>query len=68
MVHLSVFQHRFMTIAEQMGRALENTAISTNIKVSAGGNGSGGMRGVVPEQTRGTRVIPITNSWPLHTT
>ncbi|EGD81795.1 5-oxoprolinase, partial [Salpingoeca rosetta] len=31
-VHLSVFQHRFMTIAEQMGRALENTAISTNIK------------------------------------
>eukprot|EP00056_Hartaetosiga_gracilis_P003386 m.63374 g.63374 ORF g.63374 m.63374 type:complete len:1263 (+) comp11434_c0_seq3:73-3861(+) len=31
-IHLSVFQHRFMTIAEQMGRALERTAISTNIK------------------------------------
>lgn len=31
-VHLSVFQHRFMTIAEQMGRALQRTAISTNIK------------------------------------
>ena len=31
-VHLSVFQHRFMTIAEQMGRALQRTSISTNIK------------------------------------
>eukprot|EP00730_Choanoeca_flexa_P007915 TRINITY_DN12412_c0_g2_i1.p1 TRINITY_DN12412_c0_g2~~TRINITY_DN12412_c0_g2_i1.p1 ORF type:complete len:1293 (+),score=305.35 TRINITY_DN12412_c0_g2_i1:21-3899(+) len=31
-VHLSLFQHRFMTIAEQMGRALQRTSISTNIK------------------------------------
>lgn len=31
-IHLSVFQHRFMTIAEQMGRALQRTSISTNIK------------------------------------
>lgn len=29
---LSVFAHRFMSIAEQMGRALERTAVSTNIK------------------------------------
>eukprot|EP00050_Salpingoeca_kvevrii_P016203 m.53371 g.53371 ORF g.53371 m.53371 type:complete len:1267 (+) comp6761_c0_seq2:127-3927(+) len=32
MVHLSVFSHRFMSIAEQMGRALQRTSISTNIK------------------------------------
>ena len=32
-VQLSVFSHRFMSIAEQMGRILQRTAISTNIKV-----------------------------------
>ncbi|ODQ81155.1 hypothetical protein BABINDRAFT_160555 [Babjeviella inositovora NRRL Y-12698] len=31
-VQLSVFGHRFMSIAEQMGRTLQKTAISTNIK------------------------------------
>ncbi|XP_053913707.1 5-oxoprolinase isoform X2 [Cuculus canorus] len=31
-VHLSIFSHRFMSIAEQMGRILQRTAISTNIK------------------------------------
>ncbi|XP_020286106.1 5-oxoprolinase [Pseudomyrmex gracilis] len=31
-VHLSIFSHRFMSIAEQMGRVLQRTAISTNIK------------------------------------
>jgi len=31
-IQLSVFAHRFMSIAEQMGRALERTAVSTNIK------------------------------------
>ena len=31
-VLLSVFGHRFMSIAEQMGRTLQKTAISTNIK------------------------------------
>jgi 5-oxoprolinase (ATP-hydrolysing) len=29
---LTVFAHRFMSIAEQMGRALQQTAVSTNIK------------------------------------
>jgi 5-oxoprolinase (ATP-hydrolysing) len=29
---LSIFSHRFMSIAEQMGRVLQRTAISTNIK------------------------------------
>ncbi|KAF2077582.1 hypothetical protein CYY_001123 [Polysphondylium violaceum] len=29
---LSVFSHRFMSIAEQMGRTLQRTSISTNIK------------------------------------
>ena len=29
---LAVFSHRFMSIAEQMGRTLQRTAISTNIK------------------------------------
>jgi 5-oxoprolinase (ATP-hydrolysing) len=29
---LSVFAHRFMAIAEQMGRALQKTSVSTNIK------------------------------------
>ncbi|XP_064467437.1 5-oxoprolinase-like [Ornithodoros turicata] len=29
---LSVFSHRFMSIAEQMGKVLQRTAISTNIK------------------------------------
>ena len=32
LVQLSLFQHRFMTIAEQMGRSLQRTSISTNIK------------------------------------
>ncbi|MED6287306.1 hypothetical protein CHARACLAT_014994, partial [Characodon lateralis] len=31
-VQLSIFSHRFMTIAEQMGRVLQRTSISTNIK------------------------------------
>ena len=31
-VALSIFGHRFMSIAEQMGRVLQRTAISTNIK------------------------------------
>jgi len=31
-VLLSIFGHRFMSIAEQMGRVLQRTAISTNIK------------------------------------
>nr|XP_031359616.1 5-oxoprolinase [Lonchura striata domestica] len=31
-VRLSVFSHRFMSIAEQMGRALQRSAVSTNIK------------------------------------
>jgi 5-oxoprolinase (ATP-hydrolysing) len=29
---LSVFSHRFMAIAEQMGRALQKTSVSTNVK------------------------------------
>jgi 5-oxoprolinase (ATP-hydrolysing) len=33
LIQLSIFGHRFMSIAEQMGRALQRTAISTNIKV-----------------------------------
>ncbi|KAK3192402.1 hypothetical protein K4F52_001615 [Lecanicillium sp. MT-2017a] len=31
-IQLSVFGHRFMSIAEQMGRTLKKTAVSTNIK------------------------------------
>lgn len=31
-VQLSVFSHRFMSIAEQMGRALQKTCVSLNIK------------------------------------
>ena len=31
-VQLSIFSHRFMGIAEQMGRTLARTAISVNIK------------------------------------
>lgn len=31
-IQLSIFSHRFMSIAEQMGRILQRTAISTNIK------------------------------------
>ncbi|KAL5614169.1 hypothetical protein BROUX41_000007 [Berkeleyomyces rouxiae] len=31
-IQLSVFGHRFMSIAEQMGRSLQKTAVSTNIK------------------------------------
>ena len=31
-VQLSIFSHRFMSIAEQMGRVLQLTSISTNIK------------------------------------
>ncbi|KAG9295775.1 hypothetical protein G9A89_009003 [Geosiphon pyriformis] len=31
-IQLSIFGHRFMSIAEQMGRTLQKTSISTNIK------------------------------------
>jgi 5-oxoprolinase (ATP-hydrolysing) len=31
-IMLSIFGHRFMAIAEQMGRALQKTSVSTNIK------------------------------------
>ncbi|KAK0642620.1 Uncharacterized protein DIS24_g8829 [Lasiodiplodia hormozganensis] len=31
-VQLSIFAHRFMGVAEQMGRALQRTSVSTNIK------------------------------------
>ncbi|SPO02914.1 probable 5-oxo-L-prolinase [Cephalotrichum gorgonifer] len=31
-IQLSIFGHRFMSIAEQMGRTLQKTAVSTNIK------------------------------------
>lgn len=31
-IQLSIFSHRFMSIAEQMGRILQRTSISTNIK------------------------------------
>ncbi|XP_065215199.1 5-oxoprolinase isoform X2 [Planococcus citri] len=31
-IQLSIFSHRFMSIAEQMGRVLQQTSISTNIK------------------------------------
>lgn len=31
-VRLSIFSHRFMSIAEQMGNTLQRTSISTNIK------------------------------------
>jgi 5-oxoprolinase (ATP-hydrolysing) len=33
-VQLSIFSHRFMGIAEQMGRTLQRTAISVNMKVT----------------------------------
>ncbi|XP_033115374.1 5-oxoprolinase-like [Anneissia japonica] len=32
MIQLSIFSHRFMSTAEQMGRILQRTSISTNIK------------------------------------
>lgn len=32
-IQLSIFSHRFMSIAEQMGSVLQRSAISTNIKV-----------------------------------
>jgi 5-oxoprolinase (ATP-hydrolysing) len=35
-IQLSIFSHRFMSIAEQMGRTLQKTAISTNIKERLG--------------------------------
>ena len=31
-IQLSVFRHRFMGVAEQMGRALQKTSVSANIK------------------------------------
>lgn len=31
-IQLAIFSHRFMSIAEQMGRALQRTSISVNIK------------------------------------
>ncbi|XP_078355296.1 5-oxoprolinase-like, partial [Oculina patagonica] len=31
-IQLSIFSHRFMSTAEQMGRVLQRTSISTNIK------------------------------------
>jgi 5-oxoprolinase (ATP-hydrolysing) len=31
-IELSIFGHRFMSIAEQMGLTLQKTSVSTNIK------------------------------------
>jgi 5-oxoprolinase (ATP-hydrolysing) len=31
-IHLAIFGHRFMSIAEQMGRSLQRTSVSVNIK------------------------------------
>jgi 5-oxoprolinase (ATP-hydrolysing) len=31
-IQLAIFSHRFMSIAEQMGRALQRSSISVNIK------------------------------------
>lgn len=31
-VHLSVFSHRFMSVAEQMGQTMQKTSVSVNIK------------------------------------
>lgn len=35
-IQLAIFSHRFMGIAEQMGRTLQRTSISVNIKVGRG--------------------------------
>lgn len=32
-IQLTIFSHRFMSIAEQMGSVLQRSSISTNIKV-----------------------------------
>ena len=32
LIELSIFGHRFMSIAEQMGLTLQKTSVSTNIK------------------------------------
>ena len=55
-IMLSIFAHRFMAIAEQMGRALQKTSVSTNVKErldyscalfdSAGGLVANGMEGL----------------------
>ena len=54
-IMLSIFAHRFMAIAEQMGRALQKTSVSTNVKErldyscalfdSKGGLVANGMKG-----------------------
>ena len=54
-IMLSIFAHRFMAIAEQMGRALQKTSVSTNVKErldyscalfdSTGGLVANGMKG-----------------------
>ena len=55
-IMLSIFAHRFMAIAEQMGRALQKTSVSTNVKErldyscalfdSKGGLVANGMKGL----------------------
>ena len=55
-IMLSIFAHRFMAIAEQMGRALQKTSVSTNVKErldyscalfdSTGGLVANGMEGL----------------------
>ena len=55
-IMLSIFAHRFMAIAEQMGRALQKTSVSTNVKErldyscalfdSTGGLVANGMKGL----------------------
>ncbi|CAM9131427.1 unnamed protein product [Bubo scandiacus] len=70
-VQLSIFSHRFMSIAEQMGRILQRTAISTNIKerldfscaLFGAGRGAGVQRPPHPRppgRHAGDRPVPAT--------
>ena len=67
-IMLSIFAHRFMAIAEQMGRALQKTSVSTNVKErldyscalfdSAGGLVANGMTACLIQKSANCLVAP----------
>ncbi len=74
-IMLSVFAHRFMAIAEQMGRALQKTSVSTNVKerldyscalFDADGGLVANGRSASPSNRPGANVCLIAPHLPVH--
>lgn len=70
-IQLSIFGHRFMGVAEQMGRALQKTSVSTNIKERLDFSctvfaADGGLVANAPHVPAMVSSIPIRNNLLIH--